>query len=87
MASLALLDPAHFELFKTREARGQICPQTFPSFPEILEGVTCSMLMKGLTLKESHHKKFYRPNLIFWIVMGSGEASFGQKGQKKDLKL
>ena len=27
-------------------------------------------------------KKFVRPNLIFWIVMGCGEARFGLKGQK-----
>ena len=24
-------------------------------------------------------KKFYRPNLIFWIVMGCGKAHFGRK--------
>ena len=29
-----------------------------------------------------HKEKFYRPNLIFWIVMGCGEARFGRKGQK-----
>ena len=27
-------------------------------------------------------KKFYCPNLIFWIVMGCGKARFGRKGQK-----
>ena len=27
-------------------------------------------------------KKFYRPNLIFWIVVGCGKAPFGRKGQK-----
>ena len=27
-------------------------------------------------------KKFFRPNLIFWIVMGCGKACFGRKGQK-----
>ena len=26
-------------------------------------------------------QKFYRPDLIFWIVMGCGKARFGQKGQ------
>ena len=26
-------------------------------------------------------KKFHRPNLIFWIVMGCGNACFGRKGQ------
>ena len=25
---------------------------------------------------------FYRPNLIFWIVMGCGKARFGRKGLK-----
>ena len=28
------------------------------------------------------HKNFYRPNLIFWIVMGCSMARFGHKGQK-----
>ena len=27
-------------------------------------------------------KIFYRPNLIFWIVMECGKAHFGRKGQK-----
>ena len=27
-------------------------------------------------------KKIFRPNLIFWIAMGCGEARFGRKGQK-----
>ena len=27
-------------------------------------------------------KKFFRQNLIFWIVMGCGKAHFGCKGQK-----
>ena len=34
--------------------------------------------IKGILPK----KTFYRPNLIFWIVMGCGRARFGQKGQK-----
>ena len=25
---------------------------------------------------------FYRPNLIFWIVMGRGKARFGRNGKK-----
>ena len=34
-------------------------------------------------LKGSYHKKkFFRPSLIFWIVMGCGKARFGRKGQK-----
>ena len=28
-------------------------------------------------------KKIYRPNLIFWIVMGSGKAPFSQKGKNQ----
>ena len=33
-------------------------------------------------LKGSYHKKkFYRPDLIFWIVMGCGKDHFGWKGQ------
>ena len=27
-------------------------------------------------------KIFFRPNLIFWFLMGCGKARFGQKGQK-----
>ena len=33
--------------------------------------------------KVSNPNFFYRPKLIFWIVMGCGEARFGQKGQEK----
>ena len=33
-------------------------------------------------LKGSFQKKFYHPDIIFWIVMGCGEARFGRKGQK-----
>ena len=29
-----------------------------------------------------HQKNFYRLNLIFWIVMGCGIASFGRRGLK-----
>ena len=29
-----------------------------------------------------HQKNFYRPNLIFWIVMGCGIARFGRRGLK-----
>ena len=29
-----------------------------------------------------HQKIFYRPNLIFWIVMGCGIARFGRRGLK-----
>ena len=29
-----------------------------------------------------HQKKFYRLNLIFWIVMGCGIARFGRRGLK-----
>ena len=32
--------------------------------------------------KGSYHKKNYHQKLIFWIVMGCGEARFGRKGQK-----
>ena len=40
------------------------------------------------TLKGSYHKRnIYRPNLIFWVVMGCGKARFGRKGQKKHLRL
>ena len=28
------------------------------------------------------HKNFYRPNLVFWIVMGCGIAGFGRRCQK-----
>ena len=38
-------------------------------------GVSC---LKGIVPQ----KKFYRPNLIFWKIMGCGKAHFGQKGQK-----
>ena len=44
----------------------------------------------AVTILQSHdvfegilpQKKFYRPNLIFWIEVGCGKARFGQKGQK-----
>ena len=36
-------------------------------------------------LKGSFQKKFYHPDIIFWIVMGCGEARFGRA--KKHLKL
>ena len=36
------------------------------------------LLLKGILPQ----KNFYRPNLIFWIVMGCGRARFGRKGQK-----
>ena len=39
-----------------------------------------------LSLKILPQKNFYRPNLIFWIVMGCGKAHFGRKGQKTPKK-
>ena len=34
-------------------------------------------------LKGSYHKKkFFRPSLIFWIVMGCGKARFGRRSLK-----
>ena len=35
-----------------------------------------------ILLRDPAQKKLYRPNLIFWIVMGYGKARFGRKGQK-----
>ena len=32
-------------------------------------------------------KKFYCPNLIFWIVMGCGKARFGQQRLKKHQNM
>ena len=44
---------------------------------------TCQWKFSIQYLKGDYPPKlFYRPNLIFWIVMGCGKAHFGRKGQK-----
>ena len=42
--TLTLFDPVYFGPFKTQAGRGQICPQAFSSFPELLDGLTCSKM-------------------------------------------
>ena len=59
----------------------------------LLEMSSCLLICQGtlggggtttsnIYLKDPTTKKFYRPNLIFWIVMGCGKARFSKKGQK-----
>ena len=50
----------------------------WPKLKSSCNAVFNSLVLKGIL----HQKKFYRLNLIFWIVMGCGIARFGRKGLK-----
>ena len=55
------IHPAHFGPFNTQG--GQICPQLFSLFPDLLEGVTCSKM--GLQLSS---RKNLQCKTHFWCL-------------------
>ena len=63
---------------KRRDRDGKQRGHRFGSHQLLTPDQTFCFSIKGIL----HQKIFYRPNLIFWIVMGCGIARFGRRGLK-----